>query len=141
MTFKATVFGRPIVKKNTQRVVRKGGHTFVIYNQRYVEWRKSAILQLKHQLNEIQPISFKEPVNLSLKFYFENKQGQADLSNLVEGIADVLEELGVIENDKLVCSLNGTSKHFGEEARVEIEITPLAKESKDATRETTRVGP
>lgn len=73
----------------------------------------------------LSPLVFpiKEPINLCARFYFENHQHEADLSNLYGGIEDMLQECGVIEDDRLIVSHDGSRKIFGEEPRCEIEIT------------------
>jgi Holliday junction resolvase RusA-like endonuclease len=63
------------------------------------------------------------PVNLKAQFYFGNRKNEPDLSNLYQGIEDVLQKAGVIQNDKQIVSHDGSRKIFGESARVEIELT------------------
>ena len=64
----------------------------------------------------------KEPINLCVRFYFKDRQAEPDLSNLYHGVEDMLQSCGVIENDKLIVSHDGSRKIFGEEAKTEIEI-------------------
>lgn len=61
------------------------------------------------------------------RFYFENKHGEADTSNLIEGPQDVLEKVGVIVNDKLITKLTA-EKFFGHEPRVEIILKRIGED-------------
>lgn len=122
MKFTAKILGRPVVKKNTQRVIRSGGRTFVIYSKKYAAWKNSAILQLRAQGSS--GVSFDKPVNAEFRFYFENHSAEPDLGNVGEGCADILQELGVLANDRLIHILR-LEKHFGETPRMEIEITEI----------------
>jgi Holliday junction resolvase RusA-like endonuclease len=116
--FKLVVPGRPIVKKNTKRIIGAGKKKMIIYSPKFVEWEKVALLAAMRV----------RPVNLitclleaEYKFYFKNTQGQADTSNLVEGIQDVLTKAGVIQDDKLIMRFTA-EKFFGHEPRTEVVL-------------------
>ena len=108
--------GRCIVKKNTKRFV---GHGRVIYSPSFRIWNAQAILALRKQWRNKPPLD--TPLEMTIRFYFENHQAEADVSNLIEGPQDALKEAGVIVDDKLIYALYA-GKIFGEAARTEIEL-------------------
>ncbi len=133
MIFTCTIKGRPIVKKNTQKVItirrKKAGLRFgkrpttkrVIYSPQFLQWEFNAVMDMR-QAFKGEMIT--EPMKLVLRFYFKDRQAEADTSNLVEGVQDTLKKAGVIKDDKLVVKLEA-EKFFGSEPRVEIEIWKL----------------
>lgn len=80
------------------------------------------MLHMKRQWAGREPIA--EPLEVRYRFFFVNRQSEADTSNLVEGVSDALQKSGVIEDDKLIHILHA-SKSFGGEARVEIEVARI----------------
>lgn len=123
--FKVTVFGRPIVKKNTQRVIGFGRSRRVIYSKKYLEWADEATLaclEARDGRDSINGLLFAKIV-----FYFKNFAAESDLSNCIEGIQDILQSTGVICNDKFIRQIL-TSKHFGQEPRTEVELYPYVEE-------------
>lgn len=120
--FSCTINGRPIVKKNTQKIVRRYGTTVAIYTPQFLEWQKSAMVSLKQANMSREMITV--PIEARFKFYFKNRSGEADLSNLIEAPQDVMKKAGVIEDDRLIQVIHAT-KHFGHEPRVEIELYAL----------------
>lgn len=128
--FSCIINGRAIVKKNTQRVVGSGRSRRVIYSPKYLEWKCAAMTAINMALarHEIKHGTFKAidlPMNLKVLFYFTNHSAEADLSNLYEGIQDLLQAQGVIANDRLIHGHDGSRKIFGQGERMEIEITEL----------------
>jgi Holliday junction resolvase RusA-like endonuclease len=125
--FKVFIPGRPIIKKNTQKVVRlKNGRRVKIDSPRYKTWKHQAsayIKQalLKHNINA--PLS--TDLQLTAIFHFKNRQAEPDLSNLYEGIQDLLQEMGVIKDDKLIQSHDGSRKVFGESEGIFCELKAL----------------
>lgn len=125
-----TIPGRPIVKKNTQRIVGSGKARRRILSPKYLAWEQSAMLNAMAVLKR----SFKGhlvdyPIRLLLKFYFADRQAEADVSNLVEGPQDLLVKLGVLKDDRLVHELRAF-KFFGHDPRTEISIFKYQQEEK-----------
>jgi Holliday junction resolvase RusA-like endonuclease len=106
-----------MVKKNTQRVFNRR----VVYSAAFIAWERVARLYVR-EARLLNHVLIKEPVNMRALFYFKNHQSEPDLSALYEGIADVLEKEGVIENDRLIYGHDGSRKIFGEEPRIEVEL-------------------
>jgi Holliday junction resolvase RusA-like endonuclease len=123
--FKAILIGRVGIKKNGKSAFVKNGRTFVTTSQRYKSWEKQATLQLlQAKVRSSIDLPIRIPINLSIKFYFPNHQHESDLTNLIQGPEDLLQTLGIIENDKLVHSLDGSRKIFGaDQFYTEIEIS------------------
>lgn len=123
--FKAVLEGRCGIKKNGKKIYRAGKRLIIASSDNYKAWERTAALQLlqtKAQTQFVLPVSC--PINLACRFHFPNHQGEADLSNLYQGIEDLLEKLEIIENDKQIYSHNGSAKLFGSESfKTEIEIT------------------
>ena len=101
---KLVIKGQPIVKKNTMKtqwfryIKGRGGITQKIplefplkfYTPVYLTWAKKAVERLiiyKQQNMQKYPIT--EPVVISVVFFLKS-DAKVDLSNLIEGIQDVL---------------------------------------------------
>lgn len=121
------ILGRPASKKNSMRIVRVRGRPLVIQSSAYLGWASIAIPQLRAQWARSYaasgPIGY--PVNLRAIVY-RARAGRADLLNFLASVSDVLEEAGVLVDDKLVAGLDG-SRLLVDRARprVEIELAPL----------------
>lgn len=120
-----TITGSPIVKKNTQKVIRRGGRTFVVYSAQYNAWLSNAMQELALQKRPAQPIDY--PVLLVCKFFMQTKR-VVDLSALYEGIQDTLVKMEILEDD----NFNIVAGHDGsrvlldrERPRIEIAIVRL----------------
>jgi Holliday junction resolvase RusA-like endonuclease len=138
MTF--TILGPPRTKKTSNRIFRVRGRPVVMPSAANVSWTNAAVLQLRSQWpprarfvkvdrerGEITvgngPIE--SPLNVCALVYRDANRG--DLIGYLQAIADALEAAGVVENDRLVTSWDG-SRMFVDKARprVEIELTPCA---------------
>lgn len=118
--FKCVIPGRAYIKKNTARHFRGGG---VGYSKEYIGWERQAEMRIALAKKDFKLLPITEEVNLKALFYFKNKTAEPDLSNLYEGIQDVLQNMGVLANDKLIYGHDGSRKIFYEEPRLEIELT------------------
>lgn len=63
------------------------------------------------------------PVTAIYRFFFKDRQAEADVSNLCEAPGDLLQKAGLLKDDRLICQLIAL-KFFGHEPRTEIEIHP-----------------
>lgn len=119
--FTCTIPGRPIVKKNTQRVVGlRGGSRRVVYSANYTKWANAACTAVYGSLI-VNRATIRHPITGVFRFYFKNYASEPDVSNLIEGPQDILTKCGVIEDDKLIKRVIA-EKFFGHEPRVEIEL-------------------
>lgn len=125
---KIVIPGQPIVKKNTQIPVRLGsGRMIRVPTKAYKQWHKGAAIALEitnKSMKPLQPIS--EPINLCCRFFMQTRR-KTDLSNLYEGIQDVLVSEGWLEDDHsgIVCSHDGSGVFYDKmNPRIEVTITP-----------------
>lgn len=121
--FTCAIPGRPIVKKNTKRVFKKHGRTVVVYTDRYLEWEESAQAYMKQA--HLGKGAIDAPLEMRIKFYLKNRAALPDLSNLIEGPADVLKEAGVIVDDRQIQVIHA-ERFIGFEPRTEIELMEIA---------------
>lgn len=119
--FNIVIPGRPIVKKNTQRIVGYGKKRRAIYSPLYTAWERGALLIFKMK-DDLPFIDFN--VMAEFSFYFENHSAEPDTSNLIEGPQDLLKKAGVISDDKIIKRVLA-EKFFGETPRTEIRILRL----------------
>jgi Holliday junction resolvase RusA-like endonuclease len=121
--FKCTIPGRVAIKKNSlqRRYSFAKQRTVTMASDRYLDWAEMASLHIRQAMRGARTIVV--PVNIKMLFYFLNHSSEADLSNLYQGPEDILQEMGVIKNDKLIYGHDGSRKIFGSNPRVEIEIT------------------
>jgi Holliday junction resolvase RusA-like endonuclease len=122
--FVCSIPGRPIVKKNTQRVVGFGRAKRVIYSPRYRAWECGAIAACKRSISTA---LLCDPLTAVFRFYFANRQSLPDTSNLIEGIQDVLKKSQVIEDDGLIHRILA-ERFVGSEPRIEVELHKYASE-------------
>jgi Holliday junction resolvase RusA-like endonuclease len=126
-----TILGRPVTKKNSQRLVRAGGRPMVLQSRQYLAWEGPAVAQLQaeHQSakrwgNGLAPGLESMPRSLRALVYRDRNVG--DLGNYLAAICDVLERAGVVENDRLIQSFDGSRLLIDRKnPRVEIELMAL----------------
>lgn len=127
-----TIPGRPYAKKNNPQVFcisgckgwfRGGGpqpKKIITPSKEYQEYEKYCLSYLRQWGN----ISYNEPVHVKCLYWMRDKRGWPDLGNLLAATSDILEKAGIIENDRLIGSYDG-SRIAGidkENPRVEILI-------------------
>lgn len=108
--------GAPRTKKNhTVLGIRQG--------PAYTKWNADVKRQLIHFT---EPLPSK-PYNLEAHFYVDRYGVPADLIGLLQGLADSLQAAGVVVNDGLFVSFDGSRKHTDDQKnpRTEISITEL----------------
>ena len=117
---KITVLGDPIIKKNTKKFSCRGGYPRTYYSKRWLEWEEYALIQLKM----IKVDTYKTLSTISLKF-FPKTARRFDLTNMAEGIQDVLVKAEIIADDswkvmpKVIIEFGGIDKT---NPRTEVEI-------------------
>lgn len=98
--------GRPITKKNSGRYCGPGRFR---PSAAYEAYEAVAVPALKMQARKAginDPID--SPCKLTVSYYMPNRAAWPDLVGLMQATADLLEEAGIIENDRLILSWNGT---------------------------------
>lgn len=120
---KFTIYGNPITKKNTPRIVTKklpNGKSipFILPSEAYVKYEKEA----KQYVPTIDTINY--PIILKCNYFMETKR-KCDLVNLLQATSDVLVKYKVLEDDNytIITSYDGSSVDYDKDnPRVEIEI-------------------
>jgi len=138
------ISGRPITKKNSPRIVnigpmcrvcgKRGGFPKVLPSEAYRTWEEDAIRQcmlIKPKLRAAGvELPIVHPVGIEALFYLAPTKAGAmrldcpDLSNLMEAVADMLQEAGILQDDRLIADWDGSRRLLGE-PRVEIFIEIL----------------
>jgi hypothetical protein len=112
----------------------------VLQSRQYLAWEGPAVLQLRSQNRPglLRTVGVDRargvvtvgtgplitPVSLQARVYRDRNAG--DLGNYLAAICDVLERAGVVENDRLIQSFDGSRLLIDRKnPRVEIELTPL----------------
>lgn len=111
--------GRPMTKKNSQQIIMAGHRPRIIQSKQYREYEAQCLWELKKHTTR-----HTGPIEVKALYWLPDRRGWPDLSNLFEASADILEKAGIIENDKLIISWDG-SRIMGidkENPRCEIEI-------------------
>jgi len=132
--------GIPRTKKTSQRVVRsRRGKVHVLPSENSKAWEDAAIVSIIRQHPQRPHAVMKgrkegkrlrwfalpnAPVHVRALFYREANRG--DLTGFKQAVGDALERAGIIPNDSLIESWDGSRKLIDRKnPRVELEITPF----------------
>jgi len=123
MTRQYVILGAPRTKKTSNRVVRlrgkKAGRPLVLPSKAWATWCRFAMIQPASGLDVV------VPVNCAATFYRDANRG--DLVGYMQGLADLLEKRGIIANDRLIVSWDGSRLAVDRDRpRVEITLTEVA---------------
>jgi Holliday junction resolvase RusA-like endonuclease len=123
-----TIWGQPVSKKNSMQLARtKTGRFFPVPSASYRRWMTLAKKQVASQLAGVAGLPIESPVHLEVLAYRHTKR-KIDLSNIYAAVEDMLQKYGVLKDDDLVQSHDGSRKILGvleDDARVEIVIEVL----------------
>ena len=120
---KLTIEVIPRTKKNSQSIVMVRGRPIIIPSKYYKQYEKECNLLIPAKYRQ----KIDVPVNIKAIFYVDNRR-KIDLTNLLEGLDDVLVTCGVIKDDNrdIIGGHDGSRVYYDKERpRVEIEITKL----------------
>ena len=118
MTF--TILGRPVTKKNSQRIVGVGGRRTILQSRQYIAWEMSAVAQLRVQARGLAAAN--RPCAMRALVYRDRDVG--DLLNYLAAVSDALERAALVENDRLIVSVDGSRMLIDRQRpRVEVELT------------------
>lgn len=100
-----TLYGRPITKKNSSRIVNCGGYTRLLPSKAYVQYQKDSLRQITGR----DRVKIDQPINLKVLYYMPTRH-RVDLVNLLEATCDILVDAGVLadDNSKIVVSHDGS---------------------------------
>lgn len=106
--------GRVRSKKNSKQMILRGGKPRIISSSAFQAWETQAraelFLQKRSLENAGQVFPIKGNLCLTISFGMKGRAHEPDLSNLIEGPQDLLQELGVIENDKQITQIVASKK-------------------------------
>lgn len=115
--------GPPRTKKNSGRIKNVGRHKVIAPSLAWLAWRDDCRLYAAGR-PELQ-LLLSAPVNCRALFYRDADRG--DASGYYNGLGDVLEELGVVLNDKYLVSWDGSRmRKDAENPRTEIVLCVLS---------------
>ena len=120
---KITWFGRPITKKNSQRLIKTGKRVIPIPSAQYKDYEAECLYRTPAALR----IGIDYPVNICCVYYMPTL-GRVDLANLLEATTDILTVAGVItdDNSRIVAAHDGSRVRYDKQnPRVEITITKM----------------
>jgi Holliday junction resolvase RusA-like endonuclease len=126
------IHGQPVSKKNSMQLAKIRGRYFPVPSASYRRWMRIAKPQVKAQiapdgLPPVRGLPINRPIHLRVMAYRWTRR-KIDLSNIYAAVEDMLQKYGVLADDELVWSHDGSRKILGvpkDEARVEIEIEEL----------------
>jgi len=120
------IYGMARTKKNRPIMTRAGynqtGRAVLLPNKEWVAWAKDAPLKYAGEW-PTRPMT--QQVNCAASFYLTPRQG-GDALGYYEGLADLLQDRGVLLNDKLIVQWD-RSRLLVDAAhpRVEVELEPV----------------
>jgi len=126
---KLSIPGTPAIKKNSRTIRRSfaTGKPFIGKSGKLVAAENLAAYELLDQKNKLRIVKIDFPVTVKFSFYLPTRT-TPDLSNLYQLPEDALEKAGILENDRLISSHDGSRRYFdAANPRTEIEIFPFAE--------------
>ena len=123
-----TLYGRPITKKNSQRVVMAGKYPRVLPSKAYVAYEKDCL----RQIAGVHRKRLQGRYNLRCVYYMPTRH-KVDLVNLLEATCDILVKADVLADDncQIVVSHDGSRVFYDKNSpRVEIAIEGVAADEK-----------
>ena len=125
MTRHYVILGAPRTKKTSNRVVRlrgkKAGRPLVLPSKAWATWCRFAVIDTAYVFGSAVSV----PVNCTATFYRDANRG--DAVGYYQGLADLLQKRGVIANDRLIVSWDGSRLAVDRDRpRVEITLTEVA---------------
>ena len=140
MTHHVVVSGSPRTKKTSNVVTTVKGRHIVLPSQDWREWCRDAEIKIdgcafmRHRggaprlIDGEPPTIWKAlelPLNCAAVFYLGNRQ-HGDTVGYMQGLADLLQERQVVENDRFLATWDGSRLvHDGSTPRVELTLEPL----------------
>jgi Holliday junction resolvase RusA-like endonuclease len=134
---KLTILGRPITKSNSPRIGRsRTGKPFVLPSKALEKWQETAVLQLQAQHGRAARDSRwhlgdkRQPCVVQVgarALFYRPVDGPGDLDNYAKALGDALQKAGILANDRLIRSWDGSRLLIDRRnPRVEITLTPIA---------------
>ncbi len=118
-----TLYGCPITKKNSQRIVHTGQYYRILPSKQYKRYEADCLAQITGDMRQ----NIDAPVNLKAVYYMPTRR-KVDLGNLNAALHDILVDAGVLVDDNrdVVAGHDGSRVFYDKDnPRVEVEITPM----------------
>lgn len=125
-SYRYTIRGRIVAKKNRHRVRRRGDRVFVANDRTFLAWADDAAMQLRVQKGSVPTIGRKVRLHADVVVYLAKGQ-RMDGDNALGGPFDALEAAGVVANDNQIKSHTFTKRRDWENPRVEITLSPCVE--------------
>lgn len=117
---KLIIPGRPATKKNSNRLGFAGKRRVILPSEAFERYQADALWHLKKYQDR-----YTCPVQVTCLYWLPDRRWWPDLVGLLQATSDILQESGILEDDKLIANYDG-SRIVGldkQNPRVEIEIT------------------
>ncbi len=124
------LLGAPRTKKNHGRVIVRGDRRFHVQSEAHEKWHDEAMVRLvtlrATWLAARIPLPIAEPVHVQAMFWRDRRSG--DLVGFQQALGDLLQDAGIIADDKLIESWDGTrlNTKVALTPRIEVEIRRMA---------------
>ena len=92
---------RPYAKKNSRQIRRRGKAIFTVPSDNYTSFATIATAEIKSTINRMNIKLFEGPVTVRTIFYVKGRT-VFDGDNMHTGVLDILQDSGIIENDRQV---------------------------------------
>lgn len=120
------IYGNPITKKNSSRIVKCNNFTRLLPSAQFVRYENDCLRQITGKDRK----KINKKINLKAVYYMRARY-RVDLVNLLEATCDILVKANVLEDDnsKIVASHDGSRVDYDKSnPRVEIIITEIEQE-------------
>lgn len=121
------LYGRPITKKNSSRIVKCGNYHRILPSKAYEKYEKECLLQITGKYK----LKLDGKYNLKCLYYMPTRH-RVDLVNLLEGTCDILVAGHVIadDNSKIIVSHDGSRVLYDKvNPRVEIFLEEVVNKN------------
>lgn len=116
------ITGRPATKKNSSRIVRFGNVHKLLPSKAFDTYQEAALWQLCRY-----KVHYDMSVHVKCLYWLPDRRWWPDLVGLLQATSDILEKSGILKNDRLIGSYDG-SRIMGldkDNTRVEIFIEKI----------------
>jgi hypothetical protein len=99
-----TLPGAPRTKKNSGTIGRRGGRMMIVPSAAWMGWRDKVLMAHK----DVWRANYRLDIELNIAARFYRDAATGDACGYYSGLADLLEELRVVANDKFLVSWDGS---------------------------------